>query len=351
MPAPKNKFKAALKAGNPQIGCWVAMANTYAAEIAATARFDWLLVDGEHAPNDLQSILDQVRVIEGSGSTPVARLPIGEAWMIKQYLDAGVQNLLVPMVESGDQARALVRAVQYPPRGVRGVGSSLARASQFAAIPDYLKTADEQICLLVQVENRLGLDALDDILTSDVDGVFIGPADLAADMGHIGNAGHPDVVEAVLDAMTRIVASGKAGGILTLDPELQRKCLELGASFVATDTDVTLFATAMRNAAEAGLALLPDQSVSGVAQTTSAQKYMQQLCKHWSHKAEVYVDADQGKISFPDGNRATLTSTSYDLTVTATTGPRGDLARWKEVIEAHLVRFAFRETLSIDWAA
>ncbi|SLN36494.1 aldolase/citrate lyase family protein [Ruegeria meonggei] len=258
MPAPKNNFKAALKAGTPQIGCWIAMANTYAAEIAATARFDWLLVDGEHAPNDLRSILDQVRVIEGSGSTPVARLPIGETWMIKQYLDAGVQNLLVPMVESGDQARALVRAVQYPPHGVRGVGSSLARASQFAAIPDYLKTADEQICLLVQVENRLGLSALDDILTSDVDGVFIGPADLAADMGHIGNAGHPDVVEAVLDAITRIVAAGKAAGILTLDPDMQRKCLELGASFVATNIDVTLFANALRGAAEAGLALVPD---------------------------------------------------------------------------------------------
>lgn len=258
MPAPRNSFKAALKAGTPQIGCWIAMANTYAAEIAATARFDWLLVDGEHAPNDLRSILDQVRVIEGSGSSPVARLPIGETWMIKQYLDAGAQNLLVPMVESGDQARALVRAVQYPPHGVRGVGSSLARASQFAAIPDYLKTADEQICLLVQVENRLGLSALDDILTSDVDGVFIGPADLAADMGHIGNAGHPDVVEAVLDAITRIVAAGKAAGILTLDPGMQRKCLELGASFVATNIDVTLFANALRGAAEAGLALVPD---------------------------------------------------------------------------------------------
>lgn len=258
MPAPRNSFKAALKAGTPQIGCWIAMANTYAAEIAATARFDWLLVDGEHAPNDLRSILDQVRVIEGSGSSPVARLPIGETWMIKQYLDAGAQNLLVPMVESGDQARALVRAVQYPPHGVRGVGSSLARASQFAAIPDYLKTADEQICLLVQVENRLGLSALDDILTSEVDGVFIGPADLAADMGHIGNAGHPDVVEAVLDAITRIVAAGKAAGILTLDPGMQRKCLELGASFVATNIDVTLFANALRGAAEAGLALVPD---------------------------------------------------------------------------------------------
>lgn len=246
MPAPKNTFKQALKEGRPQLGCWVGLADAYAAEISATAGFDWLLVDGEHAPNDLRTTLDQVRVIEGSGSHPVARLPIGETWMIKQYLDAGIQSILVPMVETGDQARELVRAVTYPPHGIRGVGSALARASKFSAIPDYLATADEQICLLVQVENRAGMAALDDILTTDVDGVFIGPADLAADMGHIGNAGHPEVVAAVMDALERIVAAGKAAGILTLDPEMQRKCLDLGVTFLATDIDVTLFAKAMR---------------------------------------------------------------------------------------------------------
>ncbi len=350
MPAPRNTFKAALKAGHPQIGCWVGMASGYTAEIAATAQFDWLLVDGEHAPNDLRSILEQVQVIEGSGSAPVARLPIGETWMIKQYLDAGVQNLLVPMVESGDQARALVRAVQYPPRGVRGVGSALARASRFAAIPDYLKTADEQICLLVQVENQKGLAALDVILASDVDGVFVGPSDLAADMGHIGNAGHPDVVAAVLDALARIVAAGKAAGILTLDPVMQRRCLDLGATFVATNIDVTLYATAMRDAAKAGLSLLPDQTVLGVAQTDAASKYLQQLCKHWAHKAEVFFDETKGSVSFSGGNSVTLTASDASLTLTASTGPRGDLARWKDVIDAHLQRFAFREEVQIVWS-
>lgn len=258
MPAPHNAFKAALADGQPQIGCWVGMANAYAAEIAATAGFDWLLVDGEHAPNDLNSILEQVRVIEASGSRPVARLPIGETWMIKQYLDAGVQSLLVPMVETGDQAQELVRAVRYPPHGVRGVGSALARASRFAAIPDYLTTADKQICLLVQVENLAGLAALDDILATEVDGVFIGPSDLAADMGYIGQAGHPVVVAAVLDAIERIVAASKAAGILTLDPVMQRKCLDLGATFVATDIDVTLLAKTLRASAKAGKALLQD---------------------------------------------------------------------------------------------
>ena len=351
MPAPTNAFKAALKAGQPQIGCWIGMADAYAAEIAATAGFDWLLVDGEHAPNDLRSTLEQVRVIEGSRSTPVARLPIGETWMIKQYLDAGVQTILVPMVESGDQARELVRAVQYPPQGVRGVGSSMARASRFGAIPDYLTTADEQVCLLVQVENRLGMAALDDILTTDVDGVFIGPADLAADMGHLGNASHPDVVEAIFDALTRITAAGKAAGILTLDPGMQRQCLDLGVTFLATSIDVTLFASAMRGAADAALALLPDQSVTGVAQTSAGSKYLQQLCKHWSHKAEVFFDDTQGSVAFASGNAVTLTADENSLTISAATGPRGDLARWQEVIEAHLARFAFREEFSIDWAS
>jgi 4-hydroxy-2-oxoheptanedioate aldolase len=350
MPAPHNAFKAALANGQPQIGCWVGIADTYAAEIAATAEFDWLLVDGEHAPNDLRSILDQVRVIEGSGSHPVARLPIGETWMIKQYLDAGVQSLLVPMVESGDHARKLVRAVQYPPHGVRGVGSALARASKFSAIPDYLPTADDQICLLVQVENRAGLAALDDILTTDVDGVFIGPADLAADMGHIGNAGHPEVEAAVLDAITRIVAAGKAAGILTLDPQMQRKCLDLGTTFLATDIDVVLFARTMRAAAKTGLALLPDQSISGTAKTDSASKYLQQLCKHWAHKAEASFDTHQGSVRFADGDSVEMAATTEGLTITAQTGPRGDLARWQQVIEAHLVRFAFREDFKIDWA-
>ncbi|WP_371170859.1 aldolase/citrate lyase family protein [Aliiroseovarius sp. 2305UL8-7] len=256
MPAPSNRFKQALSERRAQIGCWVGMADAYAAEIASTAGFDWLLVDGEHAPNDLRSILDQVRVIEASDSHPVARLPIGESWMIKQYLDAGVQNLLVPMVESGDQANELVRAVRYPPHGIRGVGSALARASRFAEIPDYLTTADDQICLLVQVESLAGLAALDDILATDVDGVFIGPSDLAADMGHIGQAGHPQVKTAVLDAIARTVAAGKAAGILTLDRDMQRECLALGATFVATDIDVTLFAKALRRSAADGKALL-----------------------------------------------------------------------------------------------
>ncbi len=352
MPAPTNAFKAALKAGQPQIGCWIGMADAYAAEIAATAGFDWLLVDGEHAPNDLRSTLEQVRVIEGSRSAPVARLPIGETWMIKQYLDAGVQSILVPMVESADQARELVRAVRYPPFGIRGVGSSLARASQFAAIPDYLTTADDQICLLIQVENNAGMAALDEILTVDgVDGIFIGPADLAADMGHIGDAGHPDVIQAVEDGLKRIVAADRAAGILTLDPAMQRRCLEIGVTFLATDIDVTLFANSMRSKAQSGLALLPRQTASGHAATENAGKYLQQLCKHWSHKGQVEFDANQGTVTFDNGNVVKMTANPEGLEIDASTGPRGDLNSWKIVITDHLKRFAFREEFELNWEA
>jgi len=154
MPAPRNPFKQAIAKGELQIGCWLGLADPYIAEISAGAGFDWLLIDAEHAPNDLRSIVAQLQVIAARGSHAVVRPPIGESWMIKQFLDAGAQTLLIPMVESADQARDLVAAVTYPPHGVRGVGSALARASDFAAIPDYLTTARDEICLLVQVEKK-----------------------------------------------------------------------------------------------------------------------------------------------------------------------------------------------------
>ncbi|MDB6182204.1 HpcH/HpaI aldolase/citrate lyase family protein [Paracoccus fistulariae] len=250
MPAPVNPFKHAIASGQLQLGCWLGLADPYIAEISAGAGFDWLLVDGEHAPNDLRSIVAQLQVIAARDSHAVVRPPIGETWIIKQLLDAGAQSLLIPMVETAGQARALVDAVTYPPHGVRGVGSALARASDFAAIGDYLTTARQEICLLAQVENRKGLEALDEILSVDgLDGVFIGPSDLAADMGFLGQAGAADVKAAVLSAIEKIVASGKAAGILTLDTELQRQCRDLGASFIATEIDVTLFARNMRAAA------------------------------------------------------------------------------------------------------
>lgn len=251
MPAPTNTFKQAIEVGELQIGCWMGLADPYVAEISAKAGFDWLLIDGEHAPNDLRSITAQLQVISGLGPQAVVRPPIGETWILKQLLDAGAQSLLVPMVESKAQAQSLVDAVAYPPHGVRGVGSALARASEFAGISDYLTTARDEICLLAQVENRAGLEALDEILEVEgLDGVFIGPSDLAADMGYIGRPDNVSVKQAVLDAMAKIVDSGKAAGILTMDHEMQDRCRSLGASFVATEIDVTLFAKNMRAAAQ-----------------------------------------------------------------------------------------------------
>ena len=245
MPAPLNRFKAALKAGQPQIGLWAALANPYTAEILGGAGYDWLLLDAEHAPNDVPGLVAQLQALSSSSSSVVVRPPIGEAWIIKQLLDIGAQSLLVPMVESGEQAAELARAMRYPPHGIRGVGAALARASNFNRIPDYLATANEQVCLLVQVESRKGLDALDEIVSVDgVDGVFIGPADLAADMGYLGMPGAPEVVAAVEQAISRIVAAGKPAGILTGDQAFARRCLDLGATFVAIGNDVTLFANA-----------------------------------------------------------------------------------------------------------
>lgn len=241
MDMPFNTFKQRLRSGEAQIGLWLGLADAYCAELAANAGFDWLLIDGEHAPNDLRTLLGQLQAVAPYASQPVIRPVIGATALIKQVLDIGVQTLLVPMVESADQARELVRAMHYPPHGVRGVGSALARASRWNSIPGYLDKADEQMCLLVQIESREGLANLDAIAAVDgVDGVFIGPADLSASMGFRGNPGHPDVQAAIEDAIARIRQAGKAAGILSADEKLARRYLELGAAFVAVGVDTTV---------------------------------------------------------------------------------------------------------------
>lgn len=245
MPAPKNSFKAALKAGETQLGLWVALTSPYTAEICGGAGYDWLLVDAEHAPNDIQTLVAQLQALAKYPVHPIIRPPIGEAWIIKQILDIGAQTILVPMIETKEQAEAMVRAVRYPPHGIRGVGAALARASNFNRIPDYLQTANDEICLLLQIESRAGLANLDAIASVEgVDGVFVGPADLAADLGFLGKPGAPEVQAAVEDALTRIQGHGKAAGILTADQALAKRYVELGASFVGIGSDVGLFVKA-----------------------------------------------------------------------------------------------------------
>jgi 4-hydroxy-2-oxoheptanedioate aldolase len=247
MPAPENILKRRLMAGEVTHGLWLGMADPYAAELAGTAGFDWLLIDGEHAPNDLRSTMAQLAVLEHSGSAPVVRLPDGDPVKVKQALDIGAQSLLIPMVDSAEQARMLVRATRYPPEGFRGVGASMARASRFAGIPDYLTTANDQICLILQVENVKGMAALDDILAIDgVDAVFFGPADLAADMGHLGRSDMPLVREAIYDGLRRTRAAGKSAGILATEADFITAAKAAGANFVGIGVDVALYAGALR---------------------------------------------------------------------------------------------------------
>ena len=245
-----NPFKAALAAQRPQVGLWLSMADPYLAEVSATAGFDWLLIDGEHAPNDLRTTLGALQAVAPYPAHPVVRVVSGEVHLVKQLLDIGAQTLLVPMVDTPEQAAALVQATRYPPLGIRGVGSAVGRVSRWSARTDYLDVADSEVCLLVQAETVTALQNLDAICAVDgVHGVFIGPADLAASMGHRGKPGHPEVQAAIEQAMKTIVASGKAAGTLTSDPALARRYLALGCTFVATGVDVLLFANAARKLA------------------------------------------------------------------------------------------------------
>jgi 4-hydroxy-2-oxoheptanedioate aldolase len=247
MPAPVNRFKAALKAGKMQYGCWSAFANAYAIEMVATAEFDWLVIDGEHAPNDLQTIMQQLQVLDGKHSEGVVRLPIGNEWLVKQVLDAGAQTVLVPLIETAEQARHMARAMLYPPAGIRGSGGAGARASHFSAVSDYIATANDQVCLLVQVETVKGMENLDEILAVDgIDGVFIGPSDLSNDMGHVGNPNAPEVQAAIKAGLAKIAASDKAAGILAVDDKVAQTYASWGAQFLAVGIDVLMLVKTAR---------------------------------------------------------------------------------------------------------
>ena len=253
MRTPTNAFKKALLNPEPQIGLWVGLANGYAAEMVAGTGFDWLLIDGEHAPNDLRSVLEQLQGVasawsaqdEAERSHPVVRVPVGDTTLIKQFLDIGAQTLLVPMVDTPEQAAQLVQATRYPPDGIRGMGSALARASRWQAYPQYIHEANDQVCLLVQAETALAMKNIDAIAaTPGIDGVFIGPADLSASMGYSGQPGHPEVQAAIEDGIARILKAGKAPGILATTHEQTEKWLAAGARFVAVGIDTVLLTCA-----------------------------------------------------------------------------------------------------------
>jgi 4-hydroxy-2-oxoheptanedioate aldolase len=245
MQLPINTFKQALRAGRPQIGLWMGLANSYTSELLAPTGFDWFAIDAEHSPNDPRSVLAQLQAIAPYPVHGVVRTVSDDTAQLKQYLDIGAQTVLVPMVETAEQAARIVAATRYPPKGVRGVGSALARASRWNQVQDYLQRCDEEICVLVQVESLIGLQNLSEICrVGGVDGVFFGPADLAGSMGLLGRSTDPAVQSAIDAGIKQVVASGKAAGVLTTDRKLAQKHLDLGALFVAVGVDTSLLVRA-----------------------------------------------------------------------------------------------------------
>jgi 4-hydroxy-2-oxoheptanedioate aldolase len=237
------EFKKRLASGRVQVGMWACTGSPMVTEICAGAGFDWLLIDAEHAPNDLHSILAQLRATQAYPSAVAVRAPTGDPVIIKRYLDLGVVNIVIPMVESADDARELVRAVRYPPAGIRGVGAGLARVSQWGRDATYLSRADETITLIVQVESAAAVAAAAEIASVDgVDGVFIGPADLAASMGLLGQQAHPEVVAAVERCIDTVRSVGKPVGVNAFDENLARRYIERGVQFILVDADVRILA-------------------------------------------------------------------------------------------------------------
>lgn len=237
-----NAFLAAIRAGRPQIGLWISLSHNYAAEVVASAGYDWLLVDMEHAPSDMATVLGQLQAIAAHGSTAIVRPPWNDAVMVKRLLDMGAPGLLFPMVQSVQEAQAAVAACRYPPQGVRGVAGSI-RANNFGRITDYYARAGDETAVLVQVETRAAVaQALDIGQVGGVDGVFFGPADIAADMGLLGKHMSQEVWDLILPAARKLLDAGIPVGTLVTDPVFAAKLLSDGFTFVACGTDTNLLA-------------------------------------------------------------------------------------------------------------
>lgn len=242
MELPPNRFKSKLTAGEQQIGLWCSLPGGYAAEIAAGAGFDWLLFDTEHSPSDPTTVIAQLQAAAAYPVSALVRPASNDAVLIKRHLDIGAQTLLIPFVQNADEARYAAAACRYPPQGQRGV-SAVTRATRFGRVADYARRASEEICLLVQIETQDALDRIEAIAVVDgIDGIFIGPADLAASLGYPGEPGNKVVKMAVESAITRIRATGKPAGILTSDMEFARRCIALGTTFTAVGVDAAILA-------------------------------------------------------------------------------------------------------------
>ena len=236
----RNAFKHAIAAGQLQIGLWCSLCSNIAADIVSDSGFDWLLLDTEHSPNEIPDLLTQLQAVRGGTATPIVRPAWNDPVLIKRVLDIGAQSVLLPYVQNPEEAKRAVAAVRYPPAGIRGVAAG-SRASRYGRVAGYLKNADAEICTLVQVETRAALDQLEAIAQVDgVDGVFIGPSDLSASFGHVGNPQHPDMQKTLESAVTRLKAVGKPAGILTGNEDEARRYIGWGYTFVAVGSDVGL---------------------------------------------------------------------------------------------------------------
>lgn len=240
MELPSNTFKRAILAGRQQIGLWCMIPGSFVTEALAGAGFDWLLLDTEHSPADVLTVLPQLQAAAAYDVATVVRPAANDPVLIKRLLDCGAQSLLIPYVQSAEEARAAVAAVRYPPAGIRGV-AGLTRASRFGRVAGYAKRAEQELCVLVQVETRKSLDAIEEIAAVEgVDGVFIGPGDLSASLGYPGELFHPEVVAAVEGAIRRVAAAGKPAGVLTYDVPFARRCMALGSLFTAVGADLAI---------------------------------------------------------------------------------------------------------------
>jgi 4-hydroxy-2-oxoheptanedioate aldolase len=242
MDMPRNKIKQGLRAGEVQVGLWCSLANHLTVEVVGGAGFDWLMLDTEHAPNDLTMVHNQLQAMDRGGASAVVRPPWNDTVTIKRYLDLGVQTLLVPMVQTVQEAQRAVAATRYPPLGVRGL-ATLTRANDYGRTKSYLGQCHEEICVIVQLETRQSLENLEAIAAVEgVDALFIGPADLSADLGYLGQSNHPEVRQVIDDTIARILRTGKAAGILTPDESYAQRCIERGVTFVGVGSDSGLLA-------------------------------------------------------------------------------------------------------------
>lgn len=246
----QNPFKAAIRRNRAQIGLWSSLCSNIVADVVSDAGYDWALIDMEHSPNDLMSVLGQLQVYRASPTAAVVRPPWNEAVVVKRLLDLGAFSLLFPMIQSAEEAEAAVRATRYPPRGIRGV-SLIQRGNRYGRVDDYIERVEDELCVLVQIETRAALDRIDEIAAVDgVDGVFFGPADLSADLGLLGKPAHPEVTAAITEGFAAVRRAGRPAGILVGDVDQAAHWLKTGFSFVACVTDIALLARGARTTLE-----------------------------------------------------------------------------------------------------